>query len=68
MGKDSKSSGGVSPNSGGDSHDNDPILRVASSTEHPAVSTAPVNKEDHSTLLGYFWNVREDSISTNKSS
>ena len=41
---------------------------MASSTEHPAVSTAPVNKEDHSTLLGYFWNLREDWVSTNKSS
>ena len=29
-------------------------FRVASSAEHPAVSAAPVDKEDHSTLLVIF--------------
>ena len=43
--------------------DNDPVLRVASSAEHPTESTTQV---DHSTLLGYFWNIKEDSVSTNK--
>ena len=44
----------------------DPILRMASSAEHPTVSKPQVSKKNQSTLLGYFWNLREDTVSTNK--
>ena len=33
---------------------------------HPTESTTQVEKKDHLTLLGYFWNLQEDSVSTNK--
>ena len=39
--------------------DEDPILRMASSTEHPTESTTQVSKDNQSTLLGYFWNLAE---------
>ena len=45
--------------------DKDPILRIASSAEHPTKSTTQLSKMDHSILLGYFWNLKEDSVSTN---
>ena len=46
--------------------DKDPNLRMASSAEHPTVSKTQVSKENQSTLLGYFWNFKEDTVSTNK--
>ena len=46
----------------------DPILRMTSSAEHPTDSTTQVFKNNQSTLLGYFWNLQEDSVSTNKNS
>ena len=46
----------------------DSILSMASSTEHPTMSKPHVANDDQSTLLGYFWNLREDTVSTNKSS
>ena len=41
---------------------------MASSAEHPTVSKPQVSKENQSTLLDYFWNLREDTVSTNKNS
>ena len=40
----------------------DPILRMSATTEHPTVSKPQGSKENQSTLLGYMWNLKEDTV------
>ena len=44
--------------------DDEPILKMASTAEHPAESSA--QNVQGATLLGYFWNLEKDTLSTNK--
>ena len=44
--------------------DQEPILRMASTAEHPTESTT--QSVQGATLLGYYWNLQTDCLSTNK--